>query len=150
MNCRLPLPQVAVKLTVWITDLSVVHAAPGGGMAGLVPPAEKPMLHYSCDICKRPIDTHVDVHHVVKIEVFPAVEDIADHGCCDGGSQQDEADHLEEMQDMLERLDEEDLPAGLADGARSMRFDLCDACRQRFVKNPLGVKPGKQLDFSNN
>jgi hypothetical protein len=119
-------------------------------MAGLVPPAEKPMLHYSCDICKRPIDTHVDVHHVVKIEVFPAVEDIADHGCCDGGSQQDEADHLEEMQDMLERLDEEDLPAGLADGARSMRFDLCDACRQRFVKNPLGVKPGKQLDFSNN
>jgi hypothetical protein len=31
-----------------------------------------------------------------------------------------------------------------------MRFDLCDACRQRFVKNPLGVKPGKQLDFSNN
>jgi hypothetical protein len=86
----------------------------------------------------------------VKIEVFPAVEDIADHGCCDGSVQQDEADHLEEMQEMLERLDEEDLPAGLTDGARSMRFDLCDACRQRFVKNPLGVKPGKQLDFSNN
>jgi hypothetical protein len=31
-----------------------------------------------------------------------------------------------------------------------MRFDLCDACRQRFVKNPLGVKSGKTLDFSNN
>jgi len=119
-------------------------------MAGLIPPAEKPMLHYSCDICKRPIDIHADVHHVVKIEVFPAVDDIADHGCCDGSGQQDEADHLEEMQEMLERLDEEDLPAGLTDGARSMRFDLCDACRQRFVKNPLGVKPGKQLDFSNN
>jgi hypothetical protein len=54
------------------------------------------------------------------------------------------------MQDMLERLDEEELPAGLGDGARSMRFDLCDACRQRFVKNPLGVKSGKTLDFSNN
>jgi hypothetical protein len=54
------------------------------------------------------------------------------------------------MQEMLERLDEEELPAGLSDGARSMRFDLCDACRQRFVKNPLGVKPGKHLDFSNN
>ena len=123
-------------------------------MAGLVPPAEKPMLHYSCDICKRPIDTHADVHHVVKIEVVPAVDDVADHGCCEGNgshvASQEDADHLEEMQEMLERLDEEDLPAGLADGARSMRFDLCDACRQRFVKNPLGVKPGKSLDFSNN
>jgi hypothetical protein len=123
-------------------------------MAGLIPPAEKPMLHYSCDICKRPIDTHADVHHVVKIEVFPAVDDVADHGCCeDNGphiASREDADHLEEMQDMLERLDEEDLPAGLADGARSMRFDLCDACRQRFVKNPLGVKSGKTLDFSNN
>jgi hypothetical protein len=112
------------------------------------------MLHYSCDICKRPIDTHADVHHVVKIEVFPAVDDVADHGCCeDNGphiASREDADHLEEMQDMLERLDEEDLPAGLADGARSMRFDLCDACRQRFVKNPLGVKSGKTLDFSNN
>jgi hypothetical protein len=123
-------------------------------MAGLISPAEKPMLHYSCDICKRPIDTHADVHHVVKIEVFPAVDDVADHDCCQGNgphvASQEDADHLEEMQDMLERLDEEDLPAGLADGARSMRFDLCDACRQRFVKNPLGVKGGKQLDFSNN
>ena len=110
------------------------------------------MLHYSCDICRRPIDTHTDVHHVVKIEVFPAVEDVADQGGCDANAtqRQDEADHLEEMQDMLERLDEEDLEAGLGDGARSMRFDLCDACRQRFVKNPLGVKSGKQLDFSNN
>jgi hypothetical protein len=108
------------------------------------------MLHYSCDICKRPIDTHADVHHVVKIEVFPAVEDIADHGCCDAGGVQEDADHLEAMQDMLEQLDDEDLPAVLNDGARSMRFDLCDACRQRFVKNPLGLKAGKQLDFSNN
>lgn len=119
-------------------------------MAGLIPPAEKPMLHYSCDICQRPIDTHTDVHHVVKIEVFPAVEDVVDQGCCEAANQQEEADHLEEMQDLLERLDDEELPAGLSDGARSMRFDLCDTCRQRFVKNPLGVKPGKQLNFSNN
>lgn len=108
------------------------------------------MLHYSCDACKRPIDPHVDVHHVVKIEVFPAVEDLAESGCCETGCQPEDPDHLEQMQDMLEQLDEEELIDGLNDGARSMRFDLCDACRQRFVKNPLGVKAGKQLDFSNN
>lgn len=107
------------------------------------------MLHYSCDLCKRPIDPRSDVHHVVKIEVFPAVDDASQNGCCGGDPQADDADHLEEMQDMLEQLDEDDLPECL-DAARSMRFDLCDACRQRFVKNPLGAKSGKQLDFSNN
>ena len=106
------------------------------------------MLHYSCDICKRPLVAGKDSRHVVKIEVFPAVEE-QPCGCEAGAVGHDEADHLEEIQDLLERLDESDL-ADLEDDTRSLRFDLCDACRQRFVKNPLGVKGGKQLDFSQN
>jgi len=107
------------------------------------------MLHYSCDLCKRPIDPHSDVRHVLKIEIFPAVEDIASD-CCGGG--ESDSDHLEEMQDLLESIDEQTGSEDVSfdDGTRSMRFDLCDACRQRFVKNPLGIKSGKQLDFSNN
>jgi hypothetical protein len=108
------------------------------------------MLHYSCDVCKRPIDPHADVHHIVKIEVFPAVDDTAAQECCEDAGRADDADNLEAMQDLLENVDADDLEACCHDGARSMRFDLCDACRQRFVKNPLGVKSGKQLDFSNN
>ncbi len=103
------------------------------------------MLHYSCDFCKRPIDTQAGMRHVVKIEVFPAIDDSQACGCLD--DEEADADHLEEMQDLLERLDGE---AAIDDATRSMRFDLCDACRQRFVKNPLGVKTGKQLDFSQN
>jgi hypothetical protein len=109
---------------------------------------EGAMLHYSCDICKRPIVAGTDLRHVVKIEVFPAVEDQS-CGCPSGTSSHDDADNLDEMQELLERLDESEL-ADLEDDTRSLRFDLCDACRQRFVKNPLGVKGGKQLDFSNN
>jgi hypothetical protein len=108
------------------------------------------MLHYSCDICKRPIHAHADVRHVVKIEVFPAVEDEA-AACCEAEDYGEDEDHLEEMQDLLEQLGDCDDPRIAAEAAaRSMRFDLCDACRQRFVKNPLGLKSGKQLDFSNN
>ena len=106
------------------------------------------MLHYSCDICKRPIVAGTDLRHVVKIEVFPAVDEQA-CGCSGDAAGHHDADHLEEMQELLERLDESEL-ADLEDDTRSLRFDLCDACRQRFVKNPLGVKRGKQLDFSNN
>ena len=109
------------------------------------------MLHYSCDLCKRPINSHTEVRHVVKIEVFPAVDDAA-NACCDATGESEDADHLEDMQDLLESIDERsgDQEAMFDDGTRSLRFDLCEACRQRFVKNPLGVKAGKKLDFSNN
>lgn len=109
------------------------------------------MLHYSCDVCKRPIDTQADVRHVVKIEVFAAVEDEGEacQGCC-GGDRSDEADHLEEMQELLERLDEHDCAGLLDEGTVSMRFDLCDACRQRFLRNPLGAKTAKHFNFSQN
>ena len=109
------------------------------------------MLHYSCDLCKRPIDAHADVRHVVKIEVFQAIEDGAacSAGSCCGNDREDE-DHLEEMQELLERLDDHECAGLLDDGTVSLRFDLCDTCRQRFVKNPLGMKTGKKLDFSQN
>ena len=104
------------------------------------------MLHYSCDLCKRPIDSKTGTRHVVKIEVFPAIEEVQPCDC--HGEEVADADHLEEMQELLEQLDGDD--AGLDDAARSMRFDLCETCRQRFVKNPLGMNTGKQLDFSQN
>lgn len=106
------------------------------------------MLHYSCDACKRPINLATDVRHVVKIEVFPAVDDPV-CGCHDEAAEETDADHLEDVQDLLERLDEGDGDR-LEDMTRSLRFDLCDACRQRFINNPLGMKTGKQLDFSKN
>jgi hypothetical protein len=108
------------------------------------------MIHFSCDVCKRPIHPQTDIRHVIKIEVFPAVEDDPCH-CEESDDLGDEADHLEEMQDLLEQLGDCDDPRIVAEAAaRSMRFDVCDACRQRYVKNPLGLKSGKQLNFSNN
>ena len=107
------------------------------------------MLHYSCDVCKRPIDPRADVRHVVRIEVFPAADD-AVVSCCGDHDGASDADNLETMNELLESVDVDDVDDSRDDAARSMRFDLCDACRQRFVQNPLGVKTGKQLDFSNN
>ena len=101
------------------------------------------MLHYSCDLCKRPIDIKRDVRHVVKIEVFPAIEDV------DAEIEITDVDNLEEMHELLESLDDQ---ADEADDnpTRSLRFDLCDACRQRYLRNPLGAKSSKQFNFSNN
>ena len=61
------------------------------------------MLHYSCDVCKRPIDPQSDVRHVVKIEVFTAIED---QECCgEADVLAADADHLEEVEELLDRID---------------------------------------------
>jgi len=104
------------------------------------------MLHYSCDLCKRMIDPHTDVRHVVKIEVFAAIED--QECCSDADMVAADADHLEEVEELLDRIDADECDE--LDDARSMRFDLCEQCRRRFVRNPLGVNSGKKLDFSQN
>jgi len=107
--------------------------------------SERKMLHYSCDLCKRPIDVNRDVRHVVKIEVFPAVEDLdADD------VEFSDVDNLEEMHELLESLDERAADEVGDTATRTLRFDLCDACRQRYLKNPLGAKTTKQFNFSNN
>lgn len=106
------------------------------------------MVHYSCDACRRPIHPHNDVHHVVKIEVFPAATDP-----CSPTTQAEadhDRDHLEAMQSLLEQVAEADGADDDDGGRQAFRFDLCDACRERFLRNPLGLAVGKQLDFSAN
>lgn len=102
------------------------------------------MIHYTCDCCKRIIDPADDVRYVVKMEVYasmdPSAEDHAD----------DEHDHLEEIQQILERLDDAEDDALDQDVYQSLRFDLCPECRRKFLKNPLGREPIKQFDFSQN
>jgi hypothetical protein len=102
------------------------------------------MIHYTCDCCKRIIDPSDDVRYVVKMEVYVSPEASLDNGA------DDEHDHLEEIQQILERLeDAEDEDFG-EDVYQSMRFDLCTECRRKFLKNPLGREPTKQFDFSQN
>ena len=61
-------------------------------------------------------------------------------------------DHLQEIQEILERLDDaEDDRIGEA-VCQQLRFDLCPECRSKFVKNPLGCENfvDKVAGFSKN
>ena len=101
------------------------------------------MIHYTCDCCKRPLDPENDLRYVVKMEVYASL-DTADDGL-DG-----DEDHLQEIQDILERMDEiEDERLG-DDVYQQFRFDLCSACRKRFIKNPLSAPTVAHFDFSKN
>lgn len=100
------------------------------------------MIHYSCDLCKRPLDPESDLRYVVKMEVYASLDPMDD-------ALDDDQDHLEEIQDILERMDDaEDERIG-DDVYQQMRFDLCAQCRKRFLRNPMGAA-APTFDFSEN
>jgi len=101
------------------------------------------MIHYSCDCCKRALDSE-DLRYVVKMEVYAAI----DPASMDDGD--DDRDHLQEIQEILQRCnDAADSQIG-SDVYEQLRFDLCLECRKKFLKNPLGREHSKQFDFSKN
>jgi hypothetical protein len=89
------------------------------------------MIRYSCDLCKRELDPQDDLRYVVKIEVYAAFDPAATD------SEEDDRDHLEEIQDILERM-EASACDQIGDAVyQQLRFDLCPDCRRKFIKNPL-------------
>ncbi len=102
------------------------------------------MIRYSCDLCKRDLDPEEDLHYVVKMEVYAAFDPtVADE-------EDDDRDHLQEIQDILERLEDTDNEQIGEEVYQQMRFDLCPECRKKFIKNPLGRETAKVFGFSNN
>lgn len=101
------------------------------------------MIHFTCDCCGRPIHPDKETRYVARIEVYAAVDD-------DGESVATEADHLQEIEDLLERVDD-----GEADGVdellyKQVSYDLCEECRERFLRDPLGRGAGQRIGFSKN
>ncbi len=101
------------------------------------------MIHYSCDRCKREIDTSTDLRYTVTIEIEAAL-DGPEHELVD------DPDHLDEIQDMLESAD--DLCSSVFDDDVYQRkqFDLCKDCFRNYIKNPLSRETNTPLGFSKN
>ena len=83
------------------------------------------------------------MRHIVRVEVYAAIEP-------NDEQLDDDRDHLQEIQDLLEQLDEADEAELGGEVYCQRRFDLCNECRRRFVKNPLGRMTSEQLGFSQN
>lgn len=100
------------------------------------------MVHYSCDLCGQPLS---DERFIVKVEVQPAPET---------GSLTEtdlDADHLQEVADILEDLDLDDAAPGSDPfSTHYQQFDLCASCRRLYVQDPLGRGPRRRLKFSGN
>ncbi len=100
------------------------------------------MIHHSCDCCKRMLDSS-ELRYVVKMEIYAAMDPAANEDL------DDDRDHLQEIQDILQRA-ENDPDMDADDMYEELRYDLCPECHRKFVKNPLGLGAVKQFDFSKN
>ena len=99
------------------------------------------MLHFSCDLCGKPLG---DRRFVVKLEVYPAFDPE------DFDEEDLDADHLQVISEMIEEM-EATGKGELEDfSTKDFRFDLCPHCRQRFVNDPLGRDALRRLNFSKN
>lgn len=100
------------------------------------------MIHYTCDCCKRSLSDD-DLRYVVRMEVYAAFEQNPFQEC------DDDRDHLQEIQEILQRAEsaDEDVAPEVYD---QMRFDLCCECRKKFVKHPLGRELADLVEFSKN
>jgi len=102
------------------------------------------MIHYSCDRCGRNINPEDDLRYVVKMEIYAAMDPLC------ASDADDDRDHLLEIHEILERMEDTDNEAIGDDVYRQVRLDLCCDCQRKFVKDPLGREVATRLGFSQN
>ena len=101
------------------------------------------MIHYSCDRCGKNIDPELEVRFIVRIEIQASCESPC-FGC------DDECDHLLELNEILERLDDAECEAIGEEVYHRRKHDLCSSCYQQYRQNPLAMEPQIPIVFSNN
>lgn len=100
------------------------------------------MVHYTCDRCGQPL---ADQRFIVTLEVLPAP------GTGELTADDLDTDNLEQVAEMLDELGVTDPAAGTDPLVpHRKQFDLCSACRQAYVRDPLGRGPNRRFKFSGN
>lgn len=101
------------------------------------------MIHYSCDRCKRSLEAD-ELRYLIRIEAQAIIES---H---EADELDDERDHLLEIHEILERMNEDETEFTDASLYQKRRHDLCPECFRKYMKNPVGGDVPVQLGFSKN
>jgi hypothetical protein len=101
------------------------------------------MHHYTCDLCQRRLDPENDGSYVVRMEVSLAEN-------CKNVPIDDDRDHLEEFNEILERYEEfeDDGPILGDNNFLKKEFHLCSRCGKTFMQAPLGKQLPQRFELS--
>lgn len=101
------------------------------------------MIHYSCDRCKRSIQTDEEIRYSVAIEIQVALD-------ASEFEFDDDRDHMNELEEILDRLDDDEKAEVSQFAYQQRKFDLCSSCHREYVKNPLALDATAKVGFSKN
>jgi hypothetical protein len=91
------------------------------------------------------LDAADELRYVVKLEVQAVMEPM------DVDEVEEDRDHLLEIQEILERLTDDDSDEMGDEIYQRRRFDLCADCYRQYIRNPLGaLELPSHIGFSNN
>jgi len=102
------------------------------------------MIHYTCDMCGKPLLADEDTRYVVKVEVYAAYDPME---ITDADLAEDKSEEVQELLEQMADMDAEQLEDQVH---KTFRFDLCLACQARYVEDPLSRGANRRLPFGNN
>jgi len=102
------------------------------------------MIHYTCDRCKRVIDSEQELRYIVRMEIEASMDPVHEHEVAD------DRDHLMEIDEILDRVEAEESDAICDDVYHKRRYDLCPQCYRKFAANPLARERKASVGFSHN
>ncbi|MEM7783400.1 MAG: hypothetical protein AAF623_08620 [Planctomycetota bacterium] len=102
------------------------------------------MITYSCDRCRRKIELDEELRYSVWIEIEVALDSSE-------FEYEDPREHLDELNEIFERLSDEEKAEISEQAYQKKRFDLCAVCHGEYVKNPLGIRwEASEVTYSDN
>lgn len=100
------------------------------------------MIHYTCDRCQKKIDNATELRYQVSVVTQVVLDQPEDFD--------EQRDNLDELNELLMRVDDEECEQLCSELYQSRRFDLCSFCFSQYSENPLGAEPQLQVEFSEN
>ena len=101
------------------------------------------MIHYSCDMCGKPINPDADERYTVLIDVEQIYPGDDYPGLSYEFSEEDEEEEMDFDLD-ASQVDEEDAIC------HSFKYDLCVKCAENYINDPLARKVLRRVRFMDN
>lgn len=98
------------------------------------------MQHFTCDLCGKDIRPGDDQRYVVRMEAYAAYDpnELTEADL--------DEDNMQTISELLENHEED--AEELTATQKNMKFDLCQDCHRKFLRDPLNKK--QKLHFSKN
>lgn len=102
------------------------------------------MIHFTCDICGKEMRASEKERFVLHTEIRPAEQawELTEDDLSD--------DNLEKVSQLLQKAEDTGEDPFQDNSPIRIRYDLCAACKEKFLRSPFNCKAVAKVTFSDN